>query len=326
MSCPSREHLLGYLLGALERTEHEQVEAELESNPSLRAELRRLEDCLGRVGLREEPADFDPPADLAMRTCRLVQARGERLVVAASQSRAAAASMYGERRSTWVDLLTVVSVLIAAAALFFPALNQSLIQAQRAACQNNMRQIGMALHEHSALDPRGSFPQVDQSGNRAVAGIYAPILVNQQLVRDSGTFLCPSSSRSRRGAKLHTPTLEEIDKAADDALAFLQQQMGGDYGYNMGYTQNGNLVAPRNSLRREYVLLADAPSDTLPGRRSANHGGLGQNVLYEDGHIKFIITFPCPQLRDDPFYNLEGRVAAGLTASDHVLGASSDRP
>jgi hypothetical protein len=326
MSSPSREHLLGYLLGALERTEHEQVEAELEANPALRAELERLEHCLGRVGLDDEPAPFDPPADLAVRTCRFVATRSERVLMAASRSRSVLSPMHGERRSTWVDLLTVASVLVAAAALFFPALNHSLIQAERAACQNNLRQIGLALHQYSSIDPSSSFPQVELVGNRGVAGIYAPILANQQLVLDSDTFLCPSSAQSRRGVKLHIPTLEEIDKATDDALAYLQQKMGGDYGYNLGYTQDGNLHAPRNASRREYVLMADAPNSALPGRRSANHGGHGQNVLYEDGHIKFIIIFPSPQLPDHPFYNLDGRVAAGLTCDDNVVGASSDRP
>lgn len=334
MSSPSREHLLGYLLGALERTEHEQVAAELQANPALRAELRRLEDCLGRVGLHcaghdeagpdKEPDHFDPPAGLAQRTCRLVAARHQELVVTRQSWTVATAE--SQRGMTWVNLLTVASVLIAGAAIFFPALNHSLEQAERAACQNNMRQIGFALHEYAERDPSGNVPRVELVGNGGVAGIYAPLLAGKQLILDTATFLCPSMARTRKSHKLHVPTQEEIDQANGEALRELQRTMGGDYGYNLGYRVGNEVVPPCNSGRCEYVLLSDAPSNQQPGRQSANHGGNGQNVVYEDGHIKFIRTIPSPQLPDDPFFNLEGRVGAGLNQNDHVIGASGDRP
>lgn len=326
MSSPSREHLLGYLLGALERTEHEQVDAEVQSNPELRDELRRLESLIGCVGLADEPAQYDPPAGLAVQTCRLVALQAQAAVVPASREWAGAPAFAGQRNFAWTDLLTAVAVLIAAAALFFPALNHSLEQAEVAACQNHLRQIGLALHEYSSLEPSGSFPRIELAGNRGVAGAYAPILVGQQLVLDSRVFLCPSSGLTGRGRNLHIPTPEELDKAAGEMLANFHQNMGGDYGYNMGYTQDGDLVAPRNASRPEYVLLADAPSDSQPGRRSANHRGRGQNVLYEDGRVQFIGGSSWPEVLDDPFHNRAGRVAAGLDASDHVLGASCDRP
>ena len=324
MSSPSREHLLGYLLGALERTEHEQVEAEIEANPALRAELSRLEACLGRVGLDEEPEHFDPPAGLAQRACRLVAERRKEYVVTRQSWTVATAE--SQRGMTWVNLLTVASVLVAGAALFFPALNHSMEQSERAACQNNMRQIGFALHEYSERDPNHSFPPVELVGHDSSAGIYAQILAGKQLILDTATFLCPSMSRTRPSNKLHIPTDEEIEQADEEALRELQKEMGGDYGYNMGYRKGNHVVPPTNSGRSNYALLTDAPSDSQPNRQSANHGGRGQNVLYEDGHIKFIRSLPSPQLPDHPFYNLNGRVGAGLNINDHVIGASGDRP
>lgn len=324
MSSPSREHLLGYLLGALERTEHEQVEAEIEANPALRAELRRLEACLGRVGLDEEPEHFDPPAGLAQRACRLVADRRKEYVVTRQSWTVATAE--SQRGMTWVNLLTVASVLVAGAALFFPALNHSLEQSQRAACQNNLRQIGFAAHEYAERDPSGNFPRVQPVGNSGVAGIYAPLLVGKQLILDTATFLCPSMARTRKSHKLHVPTQEEIDQASGEALEELQRTMGGDYGYSLGYRLGDELLPPCNSGRCDYILMGDAPCDTMPGRRSVNHGGHGQNLLYEDGHIKFIRTIPCPQLPDDPFYNLDGRVGAGLNRNDSAIGASHERP
>ena len=65
-----REHLLGYLLGALDVAEQEAVEQALENDISLRSEL----DCLAAnlEPLRADRQNEDPPVGLASRTCRMV--------------------------------------------------------------------------------------------------------------------------------------------------------------------------------------------------------------------------------------------------------------
>jgi hypothetical protein len=326
MSCPSREHLLGYLLRALEPAEHEQVEQELQTNPDLRHELTKLERCLGHLGLDEPPAFYDPPAGLAVRTCQYVTA--EAMVAPASAGLAAAMSTeYADQpRWRWVDLLVAASVLVVAASLFFPALAHSQFQASLAACQNNLRKLGLALHEFSTHDPNRQFPAIAKSGNRGVAGVYAPMLVSRQLVLDPRTFVCPTSPLARNLQQLQIPALDELDAATGATLAAYHNTMGGDYGYNMGYTQDGDLKPPCDDRRCHYVLLADAPHDSQPGRKSANHRGRGQNLLCEDGHTRWIVKIPNSDLPDDPFHNRDGKVAAGLDSDDAVLGASADRP
>jgi hypothetical protein len=230
------------------------------------------------------------------------------------------------RRSSWSDFIVAAAVLIAAVSLFFPALSYSQFQSQVATCQNNLRLLGGALHDYSALQADGSFPGPETEGNRASAGVYAPTLVSLKLVPSSRVFICPSTQTGREGDQFRVPTLEELDAARGPALAAVQRTMGGDYGYNMGYTQGGKLMRPCNSRRNHYVLLADAPSNLQPGRVSSNHRGRGQNVLYEDLHIQFIVELPSPHLADDPFHNREGWIAAGLDPDDVVLGASADRP
>jgi hypothetical protein len=325
MTSPSREHLLGYLLGALERTEHEQVEADLDQNPNLRAELYRVEACLDRLGLDRHPSWLEPPPGLAVRTCRFVA-----LQTGPSVERPAALtpcrSTHSPGRFSWSDLVVAAAALLVAAAIFFPALSYSRFQSQVAACQNQMRLIGLGFHGFSELQPDHSFPGPEASGNRSAAGVVAPLLISHQLVTGSSVFLCPSSQIARQAASFHVPTVDELDRASGATLAALERVMGGDYGYNMGFTRDGQLVRPCNSQRRQYVLVADAPSDLQPGRLSANHRGRGQNMLYEDGHVEFIVQLAGPQLADDPFHNREGRVAAGLDSDDAVLGASADRP
>ena len=61
--------------------------------------------------------------------------------------------------------------------------------------------------------------------------------------------------------------------------------MGGSYGYCIGYVDQGVYQPTRNLGRPGFAIMADAPCEDRPGRQSDNHGGRGQNVLFEDGHV-----------------------------------------
>ena len=323
MTSPSREHLLGYLLGALSPDEHEQVEIEIAQNSALRDEMQRLKACVEAVGLAEERPGYEPPPGLAERTCRFVADAARR--VSLPTGRLSGADIERDRRFTWSDLVTVAAVVVAAASLFFPALSFSRFQSQIATCQNQLRLIGFGMQEYSDLQPDHSFPGPEAEGPRAAAGMAGPLLVSQNLA-NSQMFLCPASSRFRNAAGFRMPMPEEVDRATGKALLALQKAMGGDYGFNMGYTDSGKLRKPINAHRGQYILAGDAPSNSRLHRASANHADRGQNVLFEDGHVHFLRQLPSSPALDDPFHNRDGWVAAGVDRDDAVLGASDDVP
>src|SRR5262245_38069024 len=298
MSSPSREHLLGYLLKALAPEEHEQVETELNQNPTLRTEMRQLEARLGEFGRGDEPQAFDPPLGLAAKTCQFVAAQ----VAAGPVITPAGALAYREpqplAKFTWSDFVTMAAVVVAAAALFFPALSLSRFQAQIAGCQNQLRLIGFGLHDYSDMQPDHSFPGPEADGNRSVAGIVAPLLVSHQLA-NSRMFLCPASSVARAGERFEVPSLQAIDRATEQELKLLRRTMAGDYGFHMGYVDDGKLRRRCNSRQSDFAMAADAPSNSQPRRVSGNHRGRGQNVLYEDGRVQFVPQFPSPGFFDD---------------------------
>lgn len=323
MSSPSREHLLGYLLGALSPDEREQVEIEVNQNPALREEIQRLKACVEQIGLADERPAFEPPAGLAERTCRFVMDAARRVHL--PTGRLSGQDVERERRFTWSDFVTVAAVVVAAASLFFPALSFSRFESHLATCQNQLRLIGLSMHEYSDLQPDHSFPGPEAEGPRAAAGMAASYLVSHKLA-DSQMFLCPASARFRNDIAYRTPMPEELDRATGKALATLQKAMGGDYGFNMGYTDNGKLLKPINARRGQYILAGDAPSNSRPRRASANHADRGQNMLFEDGHVHFLRQLPMSPTLDDPFHNRDGWVAPGVDRDDAVLGASGDSP
>ena len=68
------------------------------------------------------------------------------------------------------------------------------------------------------------------------------------------------------------------------------------------------------------------PASTSGDRQSANHGGRGQNVLFESGRVGFV-TSPRSTARSDHFFlNDDGQVAAGTHAEDSVIGSSHTGP
>jgi hypothetical protein len=323
MSSPSREHLLGYLLGALSPEEHEQIATEINHNPTLQAEMQRLKACVEHVGLTDEPADFEPPVGLAERTCQFVAASARQVALSAGRF---AGSEVERHRFTWSDLVTVAAVVVAAASMFFPALSFSRFQSQIATCQNQLRLIGYGMQEYSNLQPDHSFPGPEAEGPRSAAGVAAGMLVSNGLAKPQ-MFLCPAAYRSHNSVRLpRMPLPEELDRATGKDLLAMQKAMGGDFGFNMGYTANGKLMRPTNSWREQYGLAGDAPSNSQPRRASANHAGRGQNVVYEDGHVKFLRDVSKSVVLDDPFHNRDGWVAAGVDRDDAVLGASEDAP
>jgi len=319
MSTGSRDQLLGYLLGALEPDEHERIADEIEQDADLRAEIRKLEACVGHLGLADRPQHMEPPPDLVARTCQLVAAERRPPVM-----RPAREPVVGRRRYTWADMIVAACVLIVAGTMIFPAISYSKSKSQIAGCANNERLIGNAFHQFSDLQPDGSFPGPELAGNRSAAGVYAPMLMEKQLITTPVTFLCPGAQYRRPTPNFRPPQLDVLDQLVGEMLSKVHREMGGDFGATLGYVHRGQLQRPCNARRATYVILADAPSNSQPGRRSANHECRGQNVLYEDGRVQFIVNLP--DLPDDPFHNRDGYVAPGLDCDDSVVACSCDKP
>jgi hypothetical protein len=110
---------------------------------------------------------------------------------------------------------------------------------------------------------------------------------------------------------------------APEELIRLWGVMGGDYGYPLGYVENGRYRGTRNLRRPYFAIVADAPSVDLPDYRSLNHLGYGQNVLFENCRVIFL-RLPRPAGYPDHFYvNDTGIVAAGRHRDDSVIAAGT---
>lgn len=341
-----REHLLGYLLNALEEPEHAQVEKQLQQDDQLQLELKRLSGRLDPFDMSRAPED--PPQGLASRTLLMIHGPDavtsqdmERAVVSraekdrrpasvadlASPSLAAPSLGSGGSGKRWsmADVIVASGVMVASALLFFPAIANSRYQAELAGCQNNLRQAGVALSEYSQQNG-GYFPSIPTSGNLSVAGAYAPTLVSDQYVTNPRQLICPNSPLATESVDFRIPSREEVLQASGESLRKLQQTMGGSYGYAFGYFDQGKYHDNRNQGRDHFALMSDAPCLENATGATRHHGGRGQNVLFESGRVSCLPDCQECDSHDHLFRNDRGLIEAGCHQNDSVIGTSAATP
>ena len=333
-----REELVGYIMGALDERARQDLEAQLATDGNLQSELELL-----RESIRLLDADrqhYDPPQGLAGQTYDFVHQHSETPYSAAvpvAEPPPPAPVFAGTNSASlrsWnmADVAVAAGILIAAGLLLFPAISHSRFNAELAACQNNLQNIGDAVHQYSERDPNGQIPAIPQSGDLAVAGLYAPQLVEAGVISDPRVFFCSAAEAVNRKPAVEMPKyarLVKLSRQGDPQLKSMLAKIGGSYAYNLGYYDGATYRTPTMDKSGDslIVLMADAPCSQSNYSQSRNHGGYGQNILFLDGRTEYLTGCQTPGYRDTDFYhNDDGRVAAGKHRHDSVVGGCLAKP
>lgn len=335
MSGSTQPDLVGYVLDALEPEERQAVEARIQSDPALQEQVALIRRSMEVL---DDGDSCEPPAGLAERTCALVEHERERRVVGltarpsplTTHSRLTHREPLALPTRTWraVDIAAALACCVALAALVFPLINASRASARITACANKLRELGVALTAYSEHH-NGMFPEVPERGNLSGAGIYGPKLIDAGYLRDPRILICPGSSIADR-VGFRIPTLDELRAANADRLSELHRDMGGSYGYVLGYRDKGTYRTTRNLRRETFAIAADMPADDLALRpehqASPNHGWNGCNVLLEGGRVVYLKTCHLDGSDDNIFFNDNHRIAAGCHVNDAVIARSNANP
>jgi len=210
--------------------------------------------------------------------------------------------------------------------VIFPAISQSRYLAQVSSCKNNLRQIGIALESYADQFAH-HYPFGAVSGPAAIAGIYAPVLIESEFIADPATFVCPSNPSDAASM----PRLSRVRDALEDVqlLSRLAPSLGGSYAYSLGFRDRGDYLAPSRKRLAGRAISGDRPNRAREGSvgksNSPNHGGRGQNVLCAGGHVKFLTRPEECTGCDNLFISTRNRVEPGLNGGDVVLGVSEAR-
>jgi prepilin-type N-terminal cleavage/methylation domain-containing protein/prepilin-type processing-associated H-X9-DG protein len=191
---------------------------------------------------------------------------------------------------TLIELLVVIAIIAILIALLVPAVQSVREAAARASCQNNMKQLGLALHNYESVHRR--FPAVrngkpihawsvallahieqDNVGKIYNLGLAWNDPGNQPAVTATPSVLiCPSTAR--QGTMDVTPTFQAavtdyapMSSIAPTLAALLALPAGNREGF-FGSTQPRRVLAITDGLSNTLALVEDAgrPEHWIVGR------------------------------------------------------------
>ncbi|MCM2373308.1 hypothetical protein [Aporhodopirellula aestuarii] len=316
-----QEDLLGYLLGALEPDEMRRVEQWLREDAEARRELAELERLLERLEEADD-ADETPPIDLVSRTLAnlppLPPSSGpsgeteyvdhlfeevdgtttERERIFGELSLSSTSEGGGETTWSlrdWGASLTAAAILVA---ISIPPLLEGRFAARKAACQDRLRELGVAMTQFASRNAQSRLPSVAPDGYQAFAGVYAPRLQEAGLLSSPEQTFCPSIDRDELWettwasqstltpamAETKTPMLvslrmldevgRELSLASDEALRddnatdrmmraierlrWIQMTAGGHFAYTLGVREGEHFSSPRFQGRSQFAVMSDA--------------------------------------------------------------------
>lgn len=320
MKDPTQEDLLGYVLGALDAQQHEEIQQRIDSDPQLDEQLLAVKSKIAPLEWLEDSSGARP--GLARRTIELVASQPAEESVSVLKLEPATRETLA-RNSAWSmkDMLVAAASLAIVASLLFPIVSYAKQQSNIVHCSNNLRSIGMSLASFSETN-EGRFVEIPVDGPLSFSGVMAPILKEAKVIEDDNVFTCKAVKREK---PFMIPSTAQIKLCStSEQRDYIRKISSGDYGYSFGHMDGDKYVSPRSLGRSNVVIAADKPSTIEIGGPSQNHGGYGQNCLMEDFSVRYVKG---NAIANDPIYvNAHNVVAPGVNSCDSVIGASHLSP
>jgi len=304
--------MLDYALGQLDGPSLELAERVVAEDPAVAERVDRLRGAIERL-LDDGLDAIEPPSGLARRTASLVAERRRR-----RRSLSDYLPVVVPFRPA--DIAVAASIFIAGLLTLVPAVYRGKLQQGQLGCVFNLQQLGLGLGQYASINR--SFPYAPPECPAAHAGAFAFMLNDAKLLPDRRALDCPCNGPSATPPPSHDfPTVCEIQKASHPRYVGLVRW---DYAYHIGYRRGKARPAPMIAECSAFIpILADRPNYDEHHRilegNSPNHGGLGQNVLYTDGHIRWHHTRKLSPHDLDMFLNADRLPAPGVSEEDATL-------
>ena len=214
------------------------------------------------------------------------------------------ASSHPRNAFTLVELLVVVAIVALLAAILLPVFNKARDSAKTSSCQNNLRQIGIAM-ELYASDYRGIYPSSYAASKNCTWSDGAA-----QYAKSDAIFTCPKAPERfyQRGCP------------PDAVVNEVGHRYDGGYVLNTPDSERYSIVS-QNRIRTpaQMILVTEGDSGdvtyvrtgvgpiTDDGLRDASldyRHNSGINALFADGHTKWLTK---DALRDRKYWSSSGR-------------------
>ena len=196
------------------------------------------------------------------------------------------------RAFTLIELLVVIAIIGILASILFPVFGRARENSRRAACQSNLKQLGLAFVQYTQ-DYDERFPLglvVDNTGNHQTA-----LDLVQPYLKSTRIALCPSDNADNPGLNLGLPGALAVSYTANDKICSTDALFGGQPPATIAEIIQTTKMP---LLWDGYVNGVDESQGfPQPDIQAAKRHFEGANVVFVDGHVKWMKEKP--ELSDD---------------------------
>ena len=224
------------------------------------------------------------------------------------------------RGFTLIELLVVIAIIAMLIALLLPAVQKAREAARRASCQNNLKQIGLALHNyhdtHRTLPPG----QINNSfSTETVLGSSPPLTLQYANPVESRAYYAPKNNvNGFQGTSWMLQILPMLDLAS----------LYGFYDQTSNLRTNGDFGAqgPPPDLIFTFPPRTEVPAFYCPSRRNQMDVASGKfSQCDRVDAVSTVLTLP-PALTNPVLWTKGGNDYAGVTGSGRTFHENITNP